>query len=292
MASPISPNATPGSHLPSPFAAFKKATDLIGHYIDFSDSSSGISSGSAEHESASLATDTSGKHNLQVPLLADETRHDIAVTASNGPDTPAQSVADSMSGSPNSYSESQTVAAKQTPNVRAQSLASEPSIEAVTSPESSDSANGVDMYPEVPQAPSQLLADEAATSDSSEGAQTPRQQDIRASHLQSQPVDEDILPSAATLSGQPQTVSADLDRMGSGILNPSLLTPLLSDHPLPEASHHGELYVPHEPDAHISGEHIPFSFHCCTLRACATCFLPKLMQLWLISPSSAQEHTH
>ena len=262
MGSPISPSAKSGSHLPSPFAAFKKATDLIGHYVDFSDSSSVVSSGSADHEPTSSVTDTAGKHNLQVPLLADETRHDLSVT-SDGPDTPAQSVADSISGSPNSSSESQTVAAKQTPDVEgfAQSLPSQPSGEAVTSPESSDSANDMDAYPEVPPAPSDLLPAEAATSDSSDGAQTPTQQDTRASYLQSQPVDEDIVQSAATSSGQPQPVSGDLGRMGSGILNPSLLIPLLSDHPLPEPSHHGELYVPHEPDAHISGEQVPCSIH-------------------------------
>ena len=103
------------------------------------------------------------------------------------------------------------------------------------------------------QLPRQSSAEAATTSDSSDGAQTPTQQDIRASRLQSQPAPEEVVP-AAVISHGSQAHPGDLDRLGSDILDPSLLAPLLSNEPLPELSHQGEMYVPHEPAAHLSGE--------------------------------------
>lgn len=253
MSSPTSPSTKSASYLPSPFAALKKASNLIGHYVDLSDSSSVLSSSSIEPEPSDVVTETSEKNDLQVPLLATERTHSAPNPASDGPDTPSQSIANSPSGSPASNAEPSPVATLKTPDIELRAASSSRQSSGEATPESSDSADDVEMDSDPQQLPRQSSAEAATTSDSSDGAQTPTQQDIRASRLQSQPAPEEVVP-AAVISHGSQAHPGDLDRLGSDILDPSLLAPLLSNEPLPELSHQGEMYVPHEPAAHLSGE--------------------------------------
>lgn len=253
MSSPTSSNPKSGSYLPSPFAAFRKATGLIGHYVDFSDSSSVVSSGSGDPESPVVKTEKSEKSDLQVPLLAAEAEHDTAITASHGPDTPSQSIASSVNGSPTSQTSPQTVTAKQTPDVQPPTYDTASQRSADLTPESSASADATEAYPSPPHLQGRSAS--AAASVSSDGTQTPKQQEIRTSRLESQPAEEEPTPLKANgINSQAQPDPNDLSRLGSGILDPSLLAPLLSNNAMPEPSHHNELYVPHEPDAHVSGK--------------------------------------
>ena len=242
MASPTAEHKlAPQQESTSGVPIVKKLANLVGHYIDFSDSSS-IGSFAAS-DSGFVSSD---KNELSKPLLGDATdKHGPAAT--EGPDTPAQSSADSVSSSPSSGYEPQQIAAE-TPQLRTSDLESQSSGSVDAIPESSDSADEPSI--DLAQSPA---SQQSVTRRSSDGARTPTQQDVRTLQLQSQPVEEEVVPVVTSNGSLPKQHSGDLQRLGSGILDPSLLQPLLSDDPLPEPSHQGHLYVPHEPDAHHTG---------------------------------------
>ena len=196
----MDPASPPRQASPFATATFKKAIDVIAHYVDFSDHSSSWSGSPTEDFEAESPRNVNEE--LHSPLLHSDSA-ELAETAS----------VDS-SGQPAHVADVQTLPAAKA------SLASEESQASTMHVQSPHSSPG-----------------ETRFSSSNDGAHTPTKEDLRTPLLSSQPVDHGI--ASPTQCESPKVPpSRGLENLGSGLLNPSLLEQLLDDHaPLPNVPH-------------------------------------------------------
>ena len=192
-------SSSPSSQRPSAFgaAAFKKAIDVVAHYVDFSDKSSSWSGSQSGDE----GTETpEKKEDLRTPLLQSQ------------PAVPEDSAT--------------------TPELDSHVPNDEVDGEADRLPPASDQL----------QNPAQVdvqcqQEDADASSSSNDGAHTPTKEDLRAPLLPSQPVEHEP-NTQASLSETPSpkvAATSGFGKLGSGLLDPSLLQQLLDDRaPPPE----------------------------------------------------------
>lgn len=224
---------------PSAFgaAAFKKAIEVVAHYVDFSDKSSSWSGSQSGDE----GTETpANNEELRTPLLQSQTAAsgDSQTTPKLHPRTPSDNFEAKADRQPPVSEQSQYPA----------------QVDAET-----------DLSPAVseqPHSPAQMdvqrqQEDADASSSSNDGAHTPTKEDLRAPLLPSQPVEQEshTQPSMSQEERCPPVMSQEdmshahkyetpspkvaasggLEKLGSGLLDPSLLQQLLDDHaPPPE----------------------------------------------------------
>lgn len=192
-------SSTPSSQRPSAFgaAAFKKAIDVVAHYVDFSDKSSSWSGSQSGDE----GTETPEKNEeLRTPLLQSQpaTPEDSAAT----PELDSQMPIDAVDAEANRL-----------PPVSDQ-LQNPAQVDVQRQPEDAD-----------------------ASSSSNDGTHTPTKEDLRAPLLPSQPVEHEPHTQASMSETPSPNVAATggFGKLGSGLLDPSLLQQLLDDHaPPPE----------------------------------------------------------
>ena len=190
-------SSSPSAQRPSAFgaAAFQKAIDVVAHYVDFSDKSS---SWSGSHSGDEGTETPDNNEELRTPLLQSQ------------PATPEDSTT--------------------TPELDSHMPNDEIEAEADRLPH---------MHSDQSQNPAQVdvqrqEVDADASSSSNDGAHTPTKEDLRAPLLPSQPVEQEPHTQASTPSPKVAATSG-FEKLGSGLLDPSLLQQLLDDHaPPPE----------------------------------------------------------
>lgn len=198
---------------PSAFgaAAFKKAIEVVAHYVDFSDKSSSWSGSQSGDE----GTETpANNEELRTPLLPSQT-----VASADSPTSPKLH--------PQTPSDDFEAKADRQPPVSEQShTPAQVDAEADLSPAVSEQSH----------TPAQMdvqhqTEDADASSSSNEGAHTPTREDLRAPLLPSQPVEQEPYTQASMLETPSPVVlaSSGLEKLGSGLLDPSLLQQLLDD---------------------------------------------------------------
>ena len=230
-------SSSPSSQRPSGFgaAAFKKAIDVVAHYVDFSDNSSSWS-GSQSGDEGTETPDNNEE--LRTPLLQSQ------------PAAPEASV--------------------DTPELGAHTPNDEVEAEADRLPPVSDSGQSQSPV-EVDMQRQQEDAD--ASSSSNDGAHTPTKEDLRAPLLPSQPVEPEphTQPSMSETPSPKVATTSGFEKLGTGLLDPSLLQQLLDDRaPPPEVptspTRHAEPVIP---QSRHDGMHSPsFTICCHQKRSC------------------------
>lgn len=181
-------------------AAFKKAIDVVAHYVDFSDKSSSWN-GSQSGDEGTETPDNNEE--LRTPLLQSQ------------PAAPEDSA--------------------DTPDLGSHISSNEVEAEADRLPTVSESSNQSQIPAQVDVQRQQEDAD--ASSSSNDGAHTPTKEDLRAPLLPSQPVEHEPHTQASSSETPSPIVAASsgFDKLGTGLLDPSLLQQLLDDRaPPPE----------------------------------------------------------
>lgn len=248
-------NTTP--QRPSAFgaAAFKKAIDVVAHYVDFSDKSSSWSGSQSGDE----GTETPANKELRTPLLQSQApaSGDSPTTSTLHPHTPSDDF--------------EAKADQQTPVSEQSQHPAQVDAETDLSPAVS----------EQPQSSAQMdvqrqQEDADASSSSNDGAHTPTKEDLRAPLLPSQPVEQESHTQPAMSQEEicspvmsqkdmshahkfetpsPKVAaSSGLEKLGSGLLDPSLLQQLLDDHVPPSE-------VPSSPIRHAEPMLAPANGH-------------------------------
>ena len=205
--------ASPESQQASTYglATLKKAVNVIAHYVDFSDNSSSWSGSQSDKDGAETPH---SKDDLHTPLLqSDSGEDDKAATALNTASFTAET---DLNDPPASTDKVSLLAAHE----------NTPSDQVVQSPRDADSA-----------------------SSSSDGARTPKNQDLRTTVMQSPPVDHEIASPAQSESPKVPP-SGGLENLGSGLLDPSLLKQLLDEHAPPPD-------MPYAPIRHVEPVNTP-----------------------------------
>lgn len=179
-------------------AAFQKAIDVVAHYVDFSDKSS---SWSGSHSGDEGTETPDNNEELRTPLLQSQT-----ATLEESAATPELN--------PRIENDKMEAEADRLPHMHS---------------DQSQNPAQVDVQPQ------QVDAD--ASSSSNDGAHTPTKEDLRAPLLPSQPVEQEP-HTQASMSETPSpkvAATSGFEKLGSGLLDPSLLQQLLDDHaPPPE----------------------------------------------------------
>ena len=209
-------------------AALKKAADVVGHYVDFSDHSSSWGDSASEHDGADTPTQN---EDLRTPLLhsqpidaddaLDSSDH---LSSSAGSDAPSQQVS----------RDEAAVVPEQAADLTAHKLPAV-SDHASSPPEGQQTPSKDDLRstPEISQPADESAETEGSSPSASQDViQTPAREDARSTPDDSQPKNQyNALPAQSDSPKVPP--SGGLENLGSGLLDPSLLEQLLDEHAPP-----------------------------------------------------------